>query len=127
PKVTLSNEGRPEEVGTWIKYVQKGILTIENGQAFAEKWENWWRALNPDWRVAEDGTPLREERGAWDKMEAPGANGFLGVLACLKWWKLKVDIADGDKRWAAAVADVMWVLSRMVKQYALPHFFVKQN
>ncbi|KAJ7758851.1 hypothetical protein DFH07DRAFT_958252 [Mycena maculata] len=103
PRVAFLSAGRPKQVGVWVKYARKGTPPIANGAEFVDAWESWWRSLNPEWRLADGGRMV------------PGANGFLSVLACLKWWKMEVKLAGAEARWATAVADVTWVLTRMLK------------
>lgn len=54
----------------------------------------------------------RTDDGSWDRLNKPGANNMLSVVATLKWW---ADNTDGkDSRWQEAVDDVMWVLDRLI-------------
>jgi hypothetical protein len=76
---------------------------------FAARWKDWWKVINPTWRIAKDGTLKRDGEGSLDMMKVPGANGFLSVLVCLKWWKE----GGGEGDWADSVADVTWVLERL--------------
>ncbi|KAJ7724196.1 hypothetical protein B0H16DRAFT_1247244, partial [Mycena metata] len=100
--------GRPEEVKNWVKCARKGTPTMKKPEEFASAWEGWWKAINPEWRVAADGTLKQSGEGEWSTMEVPGVNGFLSVLMCLRWWK--EGGVNGD--WTACVADVTWVLER---------------
>ena len=75
------------------------------------EWWAWWNTINPKWRVRE-GTLLKEVKGDWDVLRCPGQNGFLNVIICLKWWRLKMDNASDG--WQRAVSDVKWVLGGML-------------
>jgi hypothetical protein len=83
---------------------------------FAKEWQAWWRGLNPGWRI-EDGVFLKEAKGSWEALRKPGANGFLGVLAGLKWWR---EARGMTSEWTAAFDDVTWVLRALTsKRYIL--------
>ncbi|KAJ6454056.1 hypothetical protein C8R47DRAFT_997431, partial [Mycena vitilis] len=101
--------GRPDEIHGWIKSARRTSPNIKNMAVFVAKYEGWWKKINPKWRVTGDGRLAREEKGTWDEMAAPGPNGFLNVLICLKWWKA----GGGEGDWPDAVADVTWVLERL--------------
>jgi hypothetical protein len=108
----LGTEGRPSQIQTWIKYARKGTPEIADVEGFIEQTKAWWGALNPEWRV-KDGTLLKEEKGSLDAMRKPGANGFLSILAALRWWwQAKGAMAD----WRATLEDVTWVLATLVKR-----------
>ncbi|KAJ7027249.1 hypothetical protein C8F04DRAFT_1189686 [Mycena alexandri] len=100
--------GRPSEVGYWVKCARKGAPNILDVKVFATQWLRWWGSINPKWRVGVDGSLKRVEEGAWEEMERPGANGFLSVLICLRWWKE----AGGGGDWTDAVEDVTWAMER---------------
>ncbi|KAJ7434688.1 hypothetical protein B0H11DRAFT_1628864, partial [Mycena galericulata] len=102
----LKTMGRPDEVAFWVKCGRKCTPNIEDVGKFGKKWNGWWRELNPTWRVKADGSLSKEEGGSWDNMRAPGANRFLSVIVCLKWWK---EAGGAPKKWEEAVADVTWV------------------
>ncbi|KIJ14163.1 hypothetical protein PAXINDRAFT_79801 [Paxillus involutus ATCC 200175] len=55
----------------------------------AEFWA-WWSTLQPKWRVLplQPGTlhTIHEVAGDWTTLDKPGLNGFLSILAALKWW-----------------------------------------
>ena len=76
----------------------------------------WWSDINPAWRQPVDGGGLlrntSEGEKDWAGLDIPGANGFLNVLMCLKWWGNATaggPRVEGDE----AVADVTWVLRQM--------------
>jgi hypothetical protein len=109
-------EGRPEEIQTWIRYARKGTPKIKDMNKFAKEWQAWWTRLNPEWRI-DDGALLKEARGSWETLRKPGANGFLGVLAGLKWWR---EALGATSEWTSAFEDVTWVLQALTaKRYAL--------
>ncbi|KAJ7025305.1 hypothetical protein C8F04DRAFT_1269332 [Mycena alexandri] len=104
----FSTNGRPTEIGHWVKCVRKGTPNIGDVGAFASSWQGWWKRINPKWRVAADGVLMQAEQGEWTELEKLGVNGFLSVLIALRWWKE----VGGDADWAKSVADVTWVLER---------------
>lgn len=57
---------------------------------------------------------------------APGANGMLGVVACLYWWGKSVlqkvengiVLDEGSvEDWEEAVADVQWVIEALIRNH----------
>jgi hypothetical protein len=106
----LGTKGRPSQVQAWIKYARKGSPDISDVAAFVKQTKAWWCGLNPDWRV-KGGVLLKEEKGSLDAMRKPGANGFLSVLAALKWWW---GATGATTDWRATLDDVTWVLGVLV-------------
>ncbi|KAJ6490425.1 hypothetical protein C8R47DRAFT_977341, partial [Mycena vitilis] len=106
-------DGRPSEIQTWIKYARATRPEIKNSVQFIEKWQGWWKSINPSWRL-QDGVLVKKSEGAWDVMRKPGSNGFLGVLACLKWWR---EEKGSTSEWADALADVTWVLRTLLTRF----------
>jgi hypothetical protein len=77
-----------------------------------EEWWGWWKAINPKWCLRDRELLAGEENGMWDSLRCPGQNGFLNVIVCLKWWHSSMETpSDG---WTRAVADVTWVLEKMI-------------
>ncbi|KAJ7210359.1 hypothetical protein GGX14DRAFT_363469 [Mycena pura] len=107
---THPTTNRPKAVGIWVKNARRGTPDI-NVKTMETEWWAWWNAINPKWRVHE-GTLLKEVKGDWDVLRCPGQNGFLNVIICLKWWRLKMDSASDG--WQRAVSDVKWVLGGML-------------
>ena len=67
-----------------------------------------------------------EDQSDWGKLYAPGANGILGIVACLYWWgkstlgKVEegvVQDAGNIEEWKEAVKDVQWTLQALVDHY----------
>ncbi|KAJ7747404.1 hypothetical protein DFH07DRAFT_747794, partial [Mycena maculata] len=103
---------RPKQVGDWIQRARKGTPPISDLEGFIEEWWKWWTSMNPGWRRV-NGTLVQEGAGSWEPLECPGPNGFLSVLACLKWWRMEVP--DDTDDWKKAVGDVVWVLAEMLR------------
>ncbi|KAJ7809603.1 hypothetical protein B0H13DRAFT_2385138 [Mycena leptocephala] len=85
PVKGFRTDGRPEEIHTWIKYARKKKPAI------------------PDMdrqRVAEG------DQGSVELLRKPGANGFLSVLAGLKWWW---EGEGATEEWIASFEDVTLV------------------
>ncbi|KAF7367915.1 hypothetical protein MSAN_00856400 [Mycena sanguinolenta] len=91
----------------------RAFLNLRAGPAAMEKeWWGWWKWLNPEWRVRGEGL-IQEGDGEWDVLKsAPGVNGFLNIMMCLKWWYGVMETPSDS--WKEAVADVKWALGRMV-------------
>ncbi|KAI0038726.1 hypothetical protein FA95DRAFT_1578033 [Auriscalpium vulgare] len=113
--LALSAKHRPEEVRLW----QKGRRPWHNGKIknlddFMNKFEDWWRSLQPAERFDSEGDAMAPSISMdWSKVCIAGPNGLLSVLAALLWWGLAV---KDDKehyayeRWYVVVVDVSTVL-----------------
>ncbi|KAJ7457523.1 hypothetical protein B0H11DRAFT_1723526 [Mycena galericulata] len=100
---------RPQEVKDWIQRARRYTPEIADAEAFGEVWWDWWTDISPKWRTTT--TPMgRNGPGDWDCLDYAGQNGFLNILACLKWW---FDKDAASRRWGEAVDDVTWVLRQM--------------
>ncbi|KAJ3816827.1 hypothetical protein F5880DRAFT_1493852, partial [Lentinula raphanica] len=92
-RTALSSLNRPEEISNWIRsgrYTETKI-TIAPSQIndFAERMWTWWVYLQPKWRkLGEDERPLPVERFGddWTSLDIHGTNGWLSLLAGVKWW-----------------------------------------
>ncbi|KAJ7734705.1 hypothetical protein B0H14DRAFT_2408771, partial [Mycena olivaceomarginata] len=101
---------RPAQVGAWVQRARTGKPDIRDVERFANEWAKWWQEINPAWRKVS--LPMsRLGDGPWVGLDLPGANGFLNVLICLKWWREQVETES--KEWKEAVEDVTWVLRQM--------------
>jgi hypothetical protein len=118
---------RPAAVAEWIKNARaiNKSMVITNVAAFTESWWGWWYWINPGWRkdAAKPGASghhwVEMGQGSWSALKMPGRNGFLSVLACLKWWR--ESIKDGDfKEWGVAVHDVSWAIHSLLSELASP-------
>ncbi|KAJ7068439.1 hypothetical protein C8F01DRAFT_978281, partial [Mycena amicta] len=83
----FATKGRPEELAWWIGRGRNGTPDITDAKKFGQATKGWWHAINPAWRRSKDDGKLeRRNEGPWVELEWPGPNGFLGVLACLRWY-----------------------------------------
>ncbi|KAF7795563.1 hypothetical protein EIP86_006725 [Pleurotus ostreatoroseus] len=116
----LQTNDRPEQIGYWMQHLRRDLRKlpqIEDLDEYAQGWWAWWRGMQPDWRLADDGSELaRDGTGGWDKLRRPGKNGMLLVLLSLWWWKSHPSVAD--RAWLAAVDDVQWVLTALLSRAA---------
>ncbi|KAJ7071751.1 hypothetical protein B0H15DRAFT_738112, partial [Mycena belliarum] len=109
PSKPHSTKKRPVQVKAWTQRARRHTPAVPDAIAFGEEWWGWWTDINPAWRKTS--IPMKRETGReWDYMDYPGQNGFLNVLACLKWWW---DNGGSSERWVEAVEDVIWVLKQM--------------
>ncbi|TDL14269.1 hypothetical protein BD410DRAFT_734350, partial [Rickenella mellea] len=116
PLTGFTTEKRPDAIRWWIDRGRKPTPSIDDVSALASQWWAWWTVLQPVWRSkSDDGRPLIEGEGSWEDLKKPGRNGFLGVLMALAWWKSGLRGADSSD-WNAAVADVEWALTGLLKQ-----------
>jgi len=77
----------------------------------------WWIALQPEWRIADDGsfnyeTPTDED---WHVLHKGGKTGLYTVVVALLWWvgafKLTLEIPSFHA-WTV-VHDVQWVINQI--------------
>ncbi|KAJ3779031.1 hypothetical protein FB446DRAFT_630977, partial [Lentinula raphanica] len=117
---------RPKELTHWIsncRYERKGAEpTFETTSLgpFIDQFWSWWTSMQPGWRPLDAGNkpaPITSYGSDWKVLSVCGKNGWLSVLACLKWWGLHVaNVGDGKDRWLEALTDVLQML-RGVVQY----------
>nr|GAT43376.1 predicted protein [Mycena chlorophos] len=96
---------RPTEVGWWVSRGRRRTPNVANTSEFAAEWLAWWRSIRPV-----------EGDEDWSKLDVPGQNGMLNVLACLVWWAAAEEAEEAGKRskeWKEAVDDVDSALERM--------------
>lgn len=115
---------RPAALGVWVKNgrarANKRLKLVEAEMTeFMEQWWTWWAVLQSPWRLRNDeGQWIRTMSGVgWDKLNVPGQNGLLSVVAVLSWWKSYV-IESGDeeaaKQLEEARLDVDWAMSGLL-------------
>lgn len=113
---------RPAQLAFWVRD-RRGRSAppfVHDVPAFEKCFWAWWSCLQPEWRIV----PLRQEgSGNWAALSAPGANGMLGVVACLCWWgkavfglkdDRKLVVGGNESQWLDAVADVTWVFEELI-------------
>ncbi|PPQ73933.1 hypothetical protein CVT26_006554 [Gymnopilus dilepis] len=110
---------RPSALADWIKRARspsyKPQIDIDDFQR--DFWQ-WWANLQPDWRSISDGDAPQQVRGAWDKLDVPGVNGFPTVVAALYFWGLGLGTKwRTSASWSSAVEDVYWVLTQLCGSY----------
>ncbi|EIW56589.1 uncharacterized protein TRAVEDRAFT_81082, partial [Trametes versicolor FP-101664 SS1] len=112
----LSAKGRPSEVGDWLRIQRRELdkfPIIKNESAYMTSWWKWWSGIQPEWRrQAGQGRPAIGGDGDWECLTNPGKNGMFIVLISLVWWREQATAQTLDD-WAAAVADVEWVIASM--------------
>ena len=123
---------RPDQVAWWLKRGRKANVTpvIDNPSAFAIAWQQWWKAMQPDWRRNDDkdkdtttlARTAPDDDAGWStsKLHRSGPVGFHLIIMALAWWgkvvKWDKDKKDGRK-FLEAVEDVQWVLKELLKSF----------
>ncbi|KAF8142757.1 hypothetical protein K438DRAFT_1634903 [Mycena galopus ATCC 62051] len=102
---------RPKAVGMWVKNARKGIPNIGMAEQMEVQWWAWWRGINPGWWLS-DGDMVQNGDGSFNTLKCPGQNEFLSIIVCLMWWHSSMDVPSAA--WNRAIADVKWVLGKMV-------------
>ena len=86
---------------------------------FGSSFMAWWIALQPDWRVQDDGSFNYEvpEDEEWTVLRKTGKAGLVTVVAALSWWvkALTPDIPS-FRAWTA-VRDVKWVIDQITAKF----------
>lgn len=127
PIIRFSCAHRPLEIKKWIvngRGQRLVSIVVEDLILYMKGWWNWWRSLQPGWRVFDkDGKPITSPGnvGDWECLIVPGANGFLSVVASLYWWGCAVFTRRGKQKkenrtdWERAVADCRWVMEGILR------------
>jgi hypothetical protein len=107
-------------VQVWLKNGRKytNMPKLTDSDAFSLSWWVWWRSLQPECRLLEDGTlgqDVPDTNEAWEKVCRGGRNGFVIIVLTLSWWITAFDGKVEDEDLLCAVADVTWVLGCMVQ------------
>lgn len=80
----------------------------------------WWIALQPDWRVKDDGSfsyeaPKDED---WGVLHKGGKAGLFMVVVALSWWvRALIPNDPGSFRVWTAVRDVQWVMDQISAKF----------
>lgn len=110
----LSTAARPPEVASWIKrHLNKKHEPITVSTDYASRFEAWWKAIQPLWRIGSGSSLLRDipVNETWTSLRKGGSAGLYIVVMALSWWiaSLRAD-SDFSRAWAL-VDDITWVLS----------------
>ena len=114
----LGSLHRPPSVRNWIQRARTATYrpAIASVDSFAISYQLWWASLQPDWRLSASGEVTYEKvEGNWDVIRKPGKNGLLSVAAALFFWGLSVQDAEDTKGWEASLADLLLVLTELLK------------
>ena len=79
---------------------------------YVGEWEAWWKEMQPDWWVGEDGSLVQKAAVnpyEWGGMQKSGPNRFFTLM--LLWWRME---SGATCIWRAAVEEVMWYVKHMV-------------
>ncbi|KAJ3817108.1 hypothetical protein F5880DRAFT_1618598 [Lentinula raphanica] len=124
-RTALSNVNRPVEITKWIRYGRYNKIKISIAPSeidnFAARMWAWWAYLQPEWReFGEDKRPLPVERFGddWASIDIHGNNGWLSLLAGLRWWgeclaqRPRQNRADHD--WLGLIEDMSKILVGLI-------------
>ncbi|KAH7880256.1 uncharacterized protein C8R40DRAFT_1165165 [Lentinula edodes] len=118
----LARQNRPEELSKWIlncRYDRRGnepeLKTDDALIRFRECFVRWWKQL----QQAPDAGELASNLEGWRNLDRSGKNGWLSVLACLKWWGTALgDQTDREgakgHEWRTIVTDASLVLTNLI-------------
>ena len=108
----------PEEVYQWIKSKKKTSPLEIDINEFASSFMAWWIALQPGWRLADDGAfnyevPNNED---WRVLHKGGSAGLYIVVVALSWWVRALTPDSPSFHAWTAVHDVQWVINQITKK-----------
>lgn len=111
----LSATGRPEAVGDWIQRARnaKWRPNITNIKEYTKAHTTWWKSVQPDWRIDEDGEICPTAEGDWSSLRKPGVNGLLSAVASLYFWGVGRASRKRLGPWDSSVEDVIFVLTHL--------------
>lgn len=130
PRSGLMTHGRPKVVTTWLqnaRYERKGgepKLTGDSLVTFTKDFRNWWVNLQPTWRPVTEGSQLRSVDNFgddWKSLDKCGKNGWLLLIASLKWWGVALNSEDGERRqqlhdeWTRVLEDISLMLGGLIE------------
>ncbi|KAJ3752626.1 hypothetical protein EV360DRAFT_54873, partial [Lentinula raphanica] len=115
------SKGHPEPFAWWFQN-RKTVSRLPPDDKFGtlakftSQWWVWYSIINPEWherdasgRIMVNGTG----EGDWDEFDRSGQNGMLSLVVSLHWWHHRLESPSPE--WSAALRDISWVLSELVK------------
>ena len=117
---SLSTTGRPPQVSWWIRSARAGTFpSLPNLRDYGSSVISWWSHLQPNWRKL-DCAGSNRDNGTFDCLVQPGINGLLNVVILAYWWSDGLAKSEGvgeteGHRYRWFVADVSWVLSKLIE------------
>jgi len=123
---------KPQELTSWTAQGKRkataalpiiaALSSTESIQDFAERVWTWWCELQPAWRkiASNRPAPLDQFVDNFLLLDKHGQNGWLGLIVCVKWWRLGLDsLGDTDRQgleadWFIAVVDMTSMLKGIV-------------
>jgi hypothetical protein len=91
-------------------------------EEFGSSFMAWWIAIQPDWRVQDDGSFNYEvpEDEEWSLLCKTGKAGLVTVLVALSWWVRALTPNIPPFRVWTAVHDVKWVIDQISAKVKTP-------
>ena len=87
---------------------------ITNLNKYKASWQSWWRGLQPEWHLLDDGTFLQQDMGEqWVNLRQGGPNGFFLIVLAFAWWVKAMDGKVDDLGLHNALYDITWVVGCM--------------
>ncbi|KAF9522828.1 hypothetical protein CPB83DRAFT_840208 [Crepidotus variabilis] len=110
----LGTYSRPEAIHDWINRARKPTyrpnLAGSKLIQFRDEFEIWWKSLQPEWRLDEDGNVVQGD-GDWESLQMAGPKGLTSIVAGLFFMGDAIgDRHDQRDHWHALLDDVEWVL-----------------
>lgn len=119
-KTRLAGTGRPPALKAWQLLPRQLSRPPPLGKltAYSKMWNEWWRALQPGWRVGTEGRMVTRKTPdeTWRDLMKAGENGFSFLLLSLAWWIEQVKTKSERSECLRALKDVSWVLLQMVER-----------
>ena len=90
-----------------------------DAEKFGSSFMAWWIAIQPAWRVKDDGSfnyeaPKDED---WSVLHKGGTAGLYTVVVALSWWIRSLTSENESFRAWGAVRDVQWVIDQIYLKF----------
>ena len=123
----MATKKRPQEISNWIKSKKKDLVPSVNPGAYGKRFFEWWRLLQPSWRIDGESFVLSAPKGEnWEGLRKGGTSGIYIVVMGLSWW-IKSQFMDRDPIAWTAVHDVSWVIQQMKNGSPSPALISKKR
>lgn len=116
----LTGLGRPEIISKWVKegrYPPRCIepcIGADGVERYSQEICNWWKSMRPT--TAFDQDKLGDD---WVALDKHGINGWLSIVAGMKWWGESLKCLTGDhlksctEEWVATLEDLAQALQNL--------------
>lgn len=107
--------------GRWRRKRMYSAMSAAELSVFEKDWWKWWGNIQPSWRKPGDKTEIKTDTNVddWRTVVKPGINGWVSVLASLRWWRSSAfghpEISISQNAYNSASKDVALVMHCLLK------------